>query len=922
MQVITKHRFRSIFTEPYMVKFLLHNTLGAWWAGKVLAAKPDLAREASDEQSLRDACAVGAITWNYLRFVRVGEDDRWHPAAGSFPGWPARAAEITYCDPCCGSGHFLVEAFAILVALRQHEEGLSGEDAAKAVLRDNLHGLELDGRCVQIAAFNVALAAWKCAGAVMLPQPHIAWVGAPPPMSKHEMAALGNGDPALRGALVSLYEQFTQAPVLGSLLDIGARDLLDADLRERGSAALERLRNSDPERAEGAFAAKGLLAATELLGNRYVLVATNVPFLGRGKQCNNLANWIEENQPEGKPDLATAMVLRIQSLLLSAGTFASVMPQGWLTQPAYRDFRHIMRFDVGWGLLARLGEHAFDSPEAAGAFVVLFVAFRRKEESAQPHNFEFLEGSVGRDGDAKARRLIEGTLARCNMQANFRPETDIFEPIHLAGHTQTRVRELATSSHGLGTFDSPRFTQKFWEQGTMRDVWILQQSTPEGTQMYSGCTEVLRWEGGRGSLFAMMEEKRKEGYTSGKWKAGTACWGKRGVLVSLMRGLPATLYLGYAFDPNAAALIPSIEEDCPALWAFCEDGQLHREVRRVHQAIYVPPHTFLEVPIDREYWKGQAAEEFSNGLPEPYSDDPTQWLFHGHPAYADSGTELHVALARIAGYRWPAEIDTAMRLADLAKERVGLAAILPQADRDGLLPLHATSNERPLADRLRAMLSAAYGAPITPAQEAGLIRSADAKLDKKEARDATLEGWLRDRAFRQHCVLFHHRPFLWHVWDGLRDGFSAFLHYHRLDYAAVEKLTFTLLGDWMTKARAESRTAHENRGEQLKQSLRLILEGETPYDIFVRWKSPAQQPIGWHPDLDDGVRLNIRPFMTAGVLREQPKINWNKDRGTDVKSAPWYLLGPQYSGKEGDRINDHHLSLAEKQPSRAHVKAS
>jgi hypothetical protein len=56
--------------------------------------------------------------------------------------------------------------------------------------------------------------------------------------------------------------------------------------------------------------------------------------------------------------------------------------------------------------------------------------------------------------------------------------------------------------------------------------------------------------------------------------------------------------------------------------------------------------------------------------------------------------------------------------------------------------------------------------------------------------------------------------------------------------------------------------------------------------------------------------------MTAGVLRKDPKINWNKDRGTDVESAPWFNLGPQYSGKKGDRINDHHLSLDEKRKAR------
>ena len=98
-----------------------------------------------------------------LRFVK--EDDRWRPAAGGFPGWPRDAKAITVLDPCCGSGHFLTEALAILVALRQTEEGLSAPEAAAAVLRNNLFGLEIDGRCVQIAAFAVALAAWSSGGA-------------------------------------------------------------------------------------------------------------------------------------------------------------------------------------------------------------------------------------------------------------------------------------------------------------------------------------------------------------------------------------------------------------------------------------------------------------------------------------------------------------------------------------------------------------------------------------------------------------------------------------------------------------------------------------------------------------------------------------------------------------------------------------
>jgi hypothetical protein len=106
--------------------------------------------------------------------------------------------------------------------------------------------------------------------------------------------------------------------------------------------------------------------------------------------------------------------------------------------------------------------------------------------------------------------------------------------------------------------------------------------------------------------------------------------------------------------------------------------------------------------------------------------------------------------------------------------------------------------------------------------------------------------------------------------------------------------------------------------EALKKKLELILIGEAPYDIFVRWKPLEKQPIGWDPDLGDGVRLNIRPFLTVsdagkkggGCLRDKPNINWNKDRGKDVESAPWCHIF------NGDRINDYHLPLAEKRAAR------
>jgi len=94
--------------------------------------------------------------------------------------------------------------------------------------------------------------------------------------------------------------------------------------------------------------------------------------------------------------------------------------------------------------------------------------------------------------------------------------------------------------------------------------------------------------------------------------------------------------------------------------------------------------------------------------------------------------------------------------------------------------------------------------------------------------------------------------------------------------------------------------------QRKKEKLELILEGEAPYDIFVRWKTLEEQPIGWDPDLNDGVRLNIRPFIEADVLRKKPNIKWGIDRGKNPKGSPWGEM----------RDNDRHLTLAEKRAAR------
>jgi hypothetical protein len=115
----------------------------------------------------------------------------------------------------------------------------------------------------------------------------------------------------------------------------------------------------------------------------------------------------------------------------------------------------------------------------------------------------------------------------------------------------------------------------------------------------------------------------------------------------------------------------------------------------------------------------------------------------------------------------------------------------------------------------------------------------------------SLEDWLRNGFFEQHCALFHNRPFIWQVWDGLKNGFSALVNYHKLTHANLEKLTYAYLGDWIRRQQAAVEAgeagsdARLEAAKQLQTKLKLILDGEPPYDIFVRWKPLSKQAIGW-----------------------------------------------------------------------------
>ena len=903
----------QLFTEPYMVNFVVDNTVGAWWAKRVLEERPGLAHSAADELELREACRLPRRNWTSLRFARKG--DTWHPAMSAIGDWPQTLSEFRVLDPCCGSGHFLIAVFDALVAVRSQYERISVKEAVARVITENIAGLDVDRRVTEIAAFAVALAAWTLPGAGYgrLPRINIACSGIAPRSTKEEWLSLCGGDNQLENTMTRLYRMFREAPTLGSLIEPDAVGRqgdwlpLEADFQDSKPAlraALIGKESGADSRAstEMVIAAHGIYVAAELLTQRYDLVLTNVPYLTHTLMGETLRDYCAEYFPNSKSDLATVMQERCGKLLKDCGTLATVLPSNWMSYTKYfQDFRVAQLEGRRWDLVALLGKHAYET--ISGEVVDVCLHLSSSTLPSEEHEVVVVDAREEQDARGKAAELITGPLTAVLQLDNLRNPAAAFYVSIAPGQL---LSSYVTVYEGLSRGDVARFDRCFWEVAPDVDgCWKRMVDSPASTGLATGRSSVFLW-GSRSDELISHPSARVQGLEA---------WGKPAVVVSRSRReMYATPSYGDAFAQNCVAIVPDEPEHLDAVWHFCQSEEYRAGVRALNQKLVKPTGVMDKVAFDLVKWTQVSSE--SERVPEdlPFSSDPTQWSFAFH---ADSSPHLlDIATAWMLGFSWPKS-----PVPQEASELV---------DTDGIVCIPSVRGEPGAVERLEELLTRIYGAGWSAGR-----RDECLKLSGAEGRD--LKWWIDNKFFENHCKLFQQRPFLWHIWDGHKNGgFGALINYHKLDRKLLEALTYSYLGDWIRRQQDElarnvaGADARLEAATRLQRNLESIIEGESPLDIFVRWKPLHEQPIGWEPDLCDGVRVNIRPFMSApdvslsgaGVLRWRPNITWGKDVGTEPREAPWFHLGETYGQESGVRINDHHLDHAEKRAARAAWRAA
>lgn len=662
----------QLFTENYMVQFLLDNTLGAWWVKKKLASIGD--SNYLSENDIREMCKLPGVSLNYLRFTKNSENS-WEPLINDFSGWPKDLSDLKVLDPSCGSGHFLVSIFLMLVPIRMELESLHPELACDAVIKENLYGLEIDQRCVELAAFSLALSAWKYDGTRgfrKLPEINLAWCGQTINAEGKDWIELEDEEKDLKLHLEAMQAIFKNASTLGTL--INPKRIYETNLFEKEHKCINRLLKNKMiskkyEESEISIIVKGFEKAIKLLSYKYNWIVTNPPYLSRSKQDNILRDYLERFYPKSKFDIATSFVERLLEFCQKGTKISLVLPNNWMYMKSYKEFRCKLLLEHGVDYLVNIGEGGFESTAAAGAFVVVLgLDYGSNDDKVYALD-------VSREGKIETikKNLLTLTFGEyCKSQ--FLDNKDSIIKLSYSKE-ELLLGDFADSWQGLVTTDTNRYVRNYWELNKLNSKWEFYISSPNTTSDYRGRENIIMWDEECGSLH---NEKKAHNFPSKN------VLGRYGVILSQVRNFYCSIYTGEIFNDGSVPIIPKSKELLLPIYCYCQSDEFTKEVRKITQSLRVTNGYFLNIPFDISYWKSIANEKYPNGLPKPYSDDPTQWIFHGHPSKAVD--PLQVAVARLLGYRWPAELDDEMELSDEARELIAQSqSLLPYADKNGIV---------------------------------------------------------------------------------------------------------------------------------------------------------------------------------------------------------------------------------------------
>lgn len=483
----------QIFTPRWIVRFLVENSLGRLW----LSMHPD--------SGLREKLG-------YL--VPLPADP---PHAALKP-----AKEIHVLDPATGTMHFGLVAFDLLAEMYREEQvhaGTAGWPAQAsvqneaeipaAILGNNLFGIDIDLRAVQLAALALYLKAktankdsvlnesnLACADVAIFRGQHLAKITS-------EMALPGG---FTRELFVRFRDSLEEASTMGTLVRLEQHfgNLQSDRLRQAIDAYVQKKHEEGVDESYFANEAGKGLRLLNVLERRYDIVFTNPPYMSNRNMNAAMSDFMKRNYKKSKGDLYSAFIERCAELLGPAGRLAMIAQQSFMFISTFEDLREVLLGATAIESMAHVGPRAFAEVTGEKVNTTAFV-LRREQLEMERREALGTYFRLVKEPDAESKRAaFEQALAR---RRAGQPDSRVYEyrqgdfsaipgnplvywitpTLRKLFVTLPKLETVGQPRQGTATSDNARFLRFCWEvnrNSVSRDSLTAQTAAASGKRWF------------------------------------------------------------------------------------------------------------------------------------------------------------------------------------------------------------------------------------------------------------------------------------------------------------------------------------------------------------------------------------------------------------------------------------------------------
>ena len=432
----------QLFTTDWVVRYMVDNSLGRYWI------------ERNPQSKLSEKLEFFVAPKNgEIQYV----DEKVNPT------------DLTFFDPCMGSGHILVYAFDVLMEIYR-EVGYSDRDAALSIVENNLFGMDIDKRAYQLAYFAIMMKARSYNRRALTKgiSNNLAVVEESNSIDKFACNGLTT-DSEQNKIGEYLVEAYRDAQEIGTLQTIEKKDYT-------GFATY--LNNIENSAGQIDLFSTGWLNDTlpkmlqltkqaEIMSKKYAVVCTNPPYMN--KLEGQLKKFVVDNYKAYSGDLFSVFIYRNFDYCKIDGYSAFMTPFVWLFIKTYEALR---KYIIDTKAITTLVQMEYSAFEEATVPICSFVLKNGKAiEKALCFRLSDFKGGMS----IQKQKVLEA-IENKNCGYFYEAEQSDFSripgsPIAYWASKNffemfrkgTLLGNLADSKQGLATADNNRFLREWYE---------------------------------------------------------------------------------------------------------------------------------------------------------------------------------------------------------------------------------------------------------------------------------------------------------------------------------------------------------------------------------------------------------------------------------------------------------------------------